>query len=353
MSIIALESLLIDTQTTAYGEVQDGSWLKEDEATRCRLTRERAERVHAAAMLGKQARIALTKAGLDREEAQSLLDSLAHAIVGMAQWNHFPGLDRGAPAGEAQARWGERYERLRTAWAELRTAAEDVGLVTNQSQDPGPPNHSTTAGEKVARYIDDTRRSRGIPNLAGAANATGLSQHKIRKVKEWQNEEGQQLEQFLRDRPNAEIPDVKRQFGWGASKTSGMKAWKSHMEKRDARKTLPAGQEKQLQEVSLESRPDDRAVDPRAAFDTQDEIFEGLLERASPPTKGRLRKLQEPERERLVRALFEKLHDEKIREQLNGRSEEDCKEILLHLAEDWLVEEEQSRRRRDRPDKRR
>jgi hypothetical protein len=182
-----------------------------------------------------------------------------------------------------------------------------------------------------------------VSTLEEAARSTGISRHKLQKMKAWQDHEETKLGDFLRDNPNAQLSDVRGRFGWSHAKISGKKPWQAHTDQKTSRKTLTEG--RQLSDAYLRSCPDTTAIEPGRTLEARDELWGGLLNAAPEVTKTKLTHLADADRDLLLEYLVESLDGE----QLGGENRQRLWQVAIAAAESWLDEDEQRRRRRNRP----
>src|SRR5262249_23263666 len=138
---------------------------------------------------------------------------------------------------------------------------------------PCKPVSTRLAGRSAEARVAQYLLTKQDPSIAEVADATGLTEHRIRRTQSWKDHEERRLGAFLHDHPQADTGDVKNAFGFSASKTVGMRAWTEHQARRAAAKPPQRVKEVSLSQKMLHCRPDPTVVDPAARVADRDELF--------------------------------------------------------------------------------
>lgn len=103
-------------------------------------------------------------------------------------------------------------------------------------------------------------------------------------------------------------------------------------------------EERPLTRQMRERRPDDRTAGPEKQPENQDQLFWQVLQAAEPAQQARLNKLTASEQQLLIDHLVETV----TADELQGNDAAERVGILVELAQSWLDDHEQARRRRPR-----
>jgi hypothetical protein len=206
-----------------------------------------------------------------------------------------------------------------------------------------PASGGGTAEERVRHYLD----RHTDPQIDEAQQITGLTELRIRRTQAWKDCEEKALDAYLRKQPDAETPDVEREFGFSAAKTVGMNAWKDHRERKNAAKPPRKIKERPLG-AAADFRPDEGAADPSKQVDARDQLLHRILQAVDRDTRGQLNRLSVAEQNRLIDHLLAQCPpteggDEGSMDRLT---------IVVEVARSWLEEREQEGRHSGRKSRR-
>jgi hypothetical protein len=213
------------------------------------------------------------------------------------------------------------------------------------SRHPGQGNQSDsnqttvrqTNAELVRKFLDAHKNAR----VEEVTQATGLTEQKVRRTREWKAHEESQLHEFLQTHPDATTTDVERIFCFSPQKTVGMAAWKAHMTRKAAVKPPSTIKERPLTDDIARNRPDNTSQDPSDVPALRDSIFRLLIENCDPKTKSDLHRLSAPDREELIDHLLEQVEVDGPKSPQGSQAVE----IMVELTKSWLDDREQDRRR--------
>jgi hypothetical protein len=192
----------------------------------------------------------------------------------------------------------------------------------------------------VRRYLAHNTAA-SLQQLMGE---TGLTKLQIQRTQAWKEYEEHQLDDYLKDNPQAQVRNVKAVFCFSAGKTAGMRAWRDHMVRRKQVSPPRQVQERSLLRSTLECRPDEASAGPCQRLEHCDEILRTLMEDAGADTAWHLNRLNEMESQQLVDYIVAVMDDGT----LDSRDQQTTRALQLEIARSWLEQHEQEQRHQDR-----
>jgi HEAT repeat protein len=194
-----------------------------------------------------------------------------------------------------------------------------------------------TNEELVRQYLD----AHPSPKLTEATERTALTKQKIRRTQAWKDYEETALDQYLQTHPDAGTGEVGEALECSPSKVVHMRAWKEHMRRKEDARQI---KERPLTDRTARCRPDEHALDPCEQVDDGDELFHAIVQTADPDTRGRLNRLSLTDQNLLIDHIRSTIGDDA----LNGEGRKHNLEIAVEVAQSWLEDHEQERRRGNR-----
>jgi hypothetical protein len=197
--------------------------------------------------------------------------------------------------------------------------------------------HDTSNEEIVREYVatnPDAMKDE-------AAESTGLTATTIERTQAWKDHDDKRVENYIvAEKKEGREPSIKG-IMWLLKCSKGYASerppWRKHRDsiKRSVR-------ERTLTDNMQNILPDD--ADRSLTAENRDEIFVIVLEASDPQTRKRFEKLSLTDRSSLIDYILSAFADADP----NARTEQERKSLLVLLAEGWLDQREQDRRRNGR-----
>jgi hypothetical protein len=222
-------------------------------------------------------------------------------------------------------------------------SVSDAKATTRNADHKKRNGRKQIVGETAEDLIRRLLAKHSPSSLDEMANLSGLSQFTILRLQGWKDYEEACLADYLAAHPEAVGRDVRRDLGFSRSKASGMRAWKSHCERRKSAKNQCKLSARPLTKAMEDCRADANAPDPSDRITSREQLFRGIIECADPDLRGRLNKLAPTEQEALLDHTLKSI-DMPMADSDQTKNQQ----IVLEVVRSWLEGHEQEKRHQNR-----